>query len=159
MNPENKLKLKELLAELYEAGDTTEDIVEVITDELLPSEQISLIEDILTGVKDKDKVNEFIERSAKDLIEHDDVYSDNILNSYTDKELLDHVTHEDEIENFINKQLQENDWLRKMVLIQLGDNVQIPSNLLTMDKQSRLEDFIQSLFPYYNEQQSIQFNF
>ena len=159
MKPANKLKLKTLLAELHEDGEDTEGIVEVITDELNSSEQIDLIEDILTGVKDEDQVNDFIERSARDLIAHSKLYAESILEEYKDSDLLKAVSDEDEIEKFIKDKLRSDDGMCESVLYSIGGNIQINPKLFTLDKMSRLEEFMNTLFPYHNEQTQIQLNF
>jgi hypothetical protein len=147
MTPANKLKLNALLNELYEQGTSTEDIVEVITDGMTSSDQITLIEDILTGVKDKDQVSDFIERSARDLIEHSKVYKDSLLEEYEAKYLLKHIKESEELDDYVQNRIE-----RESALI-------IPPKMLTLDKISRLEYFIKTLFPYQNEQSQIQINF
>jgi hypothetical protein len=159
MTPTHKQKLQDILAELYEAGDSPEDIVEVITDDMTSSDQIVLIEDILTGVKDKDQVNEFLVEGVKDLIQHKNYDAIALLEEYEINDVLKVVSESDNLEDFIVNQLGNDDDLKESVLFSIGANINIPSKLLTMDKQYRIENFIKQLFPYYNEQSQIQMNF
>jgi hypothetical protein len=160
MTAENKLKLLTLLNELYEQGETPEDIVEVITDELLPSECIDLIEDILTGVKDKDTVNDFIEKAAINLIEHSNLYAESLIGYFDADTFYKALSGADGLEDFMVTELNKDDYLRDSVLSSIdGEAVYFAPKMLTLDKYSRLEGFIMSLFPYQNEQSQIQMNF
>lgn len=151
MKPENRIKLLALLSELYEAGETTETILKVTLEGLTETEVFEEVDLILAETPKNYRYYEMLEEMVEEVANREDYQAKSLVNCFDDKFLLDCIKSSNVMEDYIGFCIDESNSENSAILI--------PPQMLTNDKKSRLEDFIQSLFPYYNEQTQIQLNF
>ena len=159
MQPENKTKLENLLAELYESGETTETIIDGVLSGLLDSEKVDMADHILSQAP-IDRINDYIEKLAAEMISEGGFPAKRLLYEFSDADIIDLVKSDSSLFCDIMETGKFDEEIEEYIANERSTTgVYIPANKLTLDKRCNLRSFLETLFPMYADQNQLGIQF